>query len=221
MDDKSQESGAGASADESYALTLKKQCIINLYLQSKSAKFYNAINNLITFPNIVIGGIMSITIFSTSNTYWKITSGALAIASTILSSLSKQLGAGERAQLHCTMVRHYNSLINDLNIFTHSPCMSSADKKNTMERIRQHMNKLFDMQPEPSSWAVRNFEKRYKTFVETALFDDFETAALRSAHYVEKRLSRIKPVSSSSAQANGSPDTSGASRVRSSAVPDA
>lgn len=196
------------NSQEDYARTLKKQCIINLYLQSKSAKIYNIINNLITFPNIIIGGIMSITIFSTSNAYWKITSGALAIASTVLSSLSKQLGAGEKAQLHCTMVRHYNSLINDLNIFTHSPNMTSADKKNTMERIRQHMNKLFDMQPEPSSWAIRDFEKRYKMFVETAMFDDFETAALRSAHYVEKRLSRIKPVSTTSAQTHGSPDAS-------------
>jgi hypothetical protein len=131
---------------------------------------------------------MSVSILSTNSQYWRITTGALAIASTILTSISKQLGAGERAQLHCAMVRQYNSLIQDLNMIIH---LNAADKKSIMDRVRQHMNRLFDMQPEPSYFAISSYETRYKKKLEEALFEDFEAAALQHAAFVEMRLSRL------------------------------
>lgn len=180
--------------DEDYAQILKRQCVINLFLQSKSARVYNLIQTCLTIPNIIIGGVMSVSIFSTSSQYWRITTGALAIASTILTSVSKQLGAGERAQLHCAMVRQYNSLIQDLNMIIHmNQSVDAAEKKVLIERVRQHLNRLFDMQPEPSYFAITSYENRYKKKLEEALFEDFETAALQHAAFVEMRLSRSKP----------------------------
>jgi hypothetical protein len=192
---------------DEYAQILKKQCIINLYLQSKSAKVYSFLQNALTIPNIVIGGIMSVTIFSVTNEGWKITAGVLAIISTILTSMTKQFGAGERSQMHCAMVRQYNSLIQELDMFIHMKHVTEDDKKACMERVRQQLNKLFDMQPDPSMFAVMQYEKQYKTHIETAMFDEFETAALHNASYVERRLSRTKPPSISLREAHGAPDT--------------
>lgn len=182
---------------EEYAQILKKQCVINLYLQSKSAKVYSMIQNILTLPNIVIGGILSVAIFSTSHDYWRLTTGALAIGSTILTSMSKHFGAGERAQMHCSMVRHYTSLIQEIDMILHMKHLSDTEKRATMDSVRQHLNKLFDMQPEPSVFAVKQYEKQYKTNIEKAMFDAFETAALQNASYVERRLSRAKPLSAS------------------------
>lgn len=176
--------------DRDYAHMLRRQCIINLFLQSKSARIYGLLQTCITIPNIVIGGVMSITIFSTTSPLWRVATGGLAIASTILTSLSKQLGAGERAQLHCAMVRQYNSLIQELNTYIHA---SSSRGDHQMDRIRQQMNKLFEMQPEPSYFAINTYEKRYKRNIEEALFDELETVAMQNAAYVELRLSRTKP----------------------------
>lgn len=192
---------------EEYAQILKKQCIINLYLQSKSAKVYNTIQNIITIPNIIIGGVMSVAIFSTSHDYWRITTGALAITSTILASMSKHFGAGERSQMHCSMVRHYNSLIQEIDMVLHLKDISEEEKHATMDRVRQQLNKLFDMQPEPSMFAVRQYENQYKTKIENAMFDAFETAALQNAAYVERRLSRIKPRGSLEAHRSSDPST--------------
>lgn len=181
--------------EDEYAQLLKRQCIVNLFLQSKSARINNTIQSCLTLPNIVIGAIMSISIFSTSSEYWRITSGALAIASTVLTSLSKQLGAGEKAQLHCAMVRQYTSLIQELTMFIHINNPDPEHRRAFMERIRQQINKLVDMQPEPNYFAVRLYEGRYKKRIEEALFDDLETAAMQNATYVEMRLSRTKPTS--------------------------
>lgn len=183
------------SDEDEYAQILKRQCIVNLFLQSKSARVYNLIHTLLTIPNIVIGGVMSVSIFSTSSPYWRITTGALAITSTVLTAVAKQFGAGERAQLHCAMVRQYNSLIHELNTVIHIHNMSPDEKRTMIDRVRQQLNKLFDMQPEPSYYATHAYENRYKKKIEEALFEDFETAAMQNAAYVEMRLSRTKPSS--------------------------
>jgi hypothetical protein len=177
-----------------YAHVLNRQCIIHLFLQSKSARIYNFVQSCITVPNIVIGGIMSISIFSTTSEYWRLTTGGLAIATTILSSLSKHVAAGERAQLHCSVVRQYQSLIQEIDAYiqmlrTQPP--NTTEKRYLMDRVHQHLNRLYDIQPEPSYWAINDYEKRYKKKLEEALFDELESAALQNAAYVQLRLSRV------------------------------
>lgn len=106
--------------------------------------------------------------------------------------------------MHCAMVRHYKSLIQELDMFMHLSTVSADEKKQFIDRIHQQLNKLFDLQPEPSVLAIRQFEQQYKTNIETAMFDAFETAALHNAAYVERRLSRIKPSVRVSLVAQGS-----------------
>lgn len=172
-------------------LMLKKQCLVHMFLQSKSASIHNIIHNSLTIPNIMIGGILSITIFSTSNTYWKVTTGALAITSTLLSSLSKHLSSGERSHVHCNAVKDYMSLLQELNVSI--PTASSIEeKRKILERVRDSLNKLYDSQPEPSRFAVATFESRYKKNIEEALYDDFEDMTIRSATYVQNRISFVK-----------------------------
>lgn len=173
-------------------LTLKKQCLVHMFLQSKSASIHNIIHNSLTIPNIVIGGILSITIFSTSNSYWKATTGALAIASTLLSSVSKHMSSGERAHVHCGVVKEYMSLLQDLNIAIPT-CRDIEEKRRIIVHVREQLNKLFDSQPEPSRFAVSIFEQRYKKNIEAALYDDFEDMTVRSATYVRNRISLVKP----------------------------
>lgn len=170
-----------------YALILKRQCIINLFLQSKSARFYNAINTCMVVPNILIGGVLSVSIFSTSSSYWRTSTGVLAIVSTALSSLAKHIGAGERAQLHCAMVRQYSSIIQDIDMYLHG-----APDADFIDRIRHQLGRLFDLQPQPSYFAVRQYEHKYKKDIEMAMFDEFEAVAMQNASYVAMRLSRIR-----------------------------
>lgn len=173
------------------AVQLRKQCLIHLYLQSTSATLCHTIHNLISIPNIIIGGVLSITIFSTSNPVWKITTGMLAISSTVLSSLAKNLSPGERAHLHCNVVREYMSLLQDLN--TVHTTTDVEEKKKVVVGVRAQLHKLFDIQPEPSKYAVIQFEKKYKKNIQDALYEDFETITVRNAASVQSRLSMTKP----------------------------
>ena len=171
--------------EKNVLLNLKKHCLVHMFLQSSSAYISSTIQSIITIPNIIIGGVLSVTIFSTDSYTWKISTGVLAVLSTILSSLQKQLAAGERAQVHVAAVRQYQILVRDINIHL-SFSMGQQEKIDFIREVKSEMDKIFTIQPEASMFAIKFFQNRYHTRIEDALFDDFEKMVLGNAEVVER-----------------------------------
>lgn len=156
---------------------LKKVCVLNMYVQSSSAHVYDIINNLLTIPNIIVGGVMSVSIFSTNCGPTRVASGILAIVSTILSSLTKQIGAGERAQQHCFVVKEYHSLIRNIDVnMMLERSLEPNDRELFIREVQNEIDRLYMVQPEPSWFAIRQFEKRYRN-IDTLFFPEIERYA--------------------------------------------
>lgn len=176
-------------------LDLKRTCLIHMFLQTGSAYVNNVLQNAITIPNIILGAILSITIFSSTEPKWKTASGVMAVISTILSSIGKQMGAGERAQLHCSVVRQYQALIRDINTNLLMPDMSDDEKVLFIRTTKAEIDKLFSIQPDASIFVIRNFEKKYHKHIEMVLYPEFsnmEEVAVRNANRISKRYSRYQ-----------------------------
>lgn len=171
---------------------LKKQCLIQLHLQSTSAYWFHYMHSGMSFSNILLGSILSISLFSTSSPTWKIASGVMAISSTFLTTLSKQLGIAERAQLHCTVVKQYHSLIQDMNIFMGSSIRGQTTAE-FIKKTKIMMDKLMDMQPVPSLWIVKKYERTFKQSLEQLLFPEFEKLVTERALRWSSRASRFQP----------------------------
>lgn len=180
---------------------LKKQCLIQLHLQSSSAYMFHYIHSGMTFSNILLGSILSISLFSTSSPSWKIASGVMAITSTFLTTLSKQLGIPERAQVHCTVVRQYHSLIQDINIYIASS-VHSLTVSEFIQKTKIMMDKLMDMQPVPSLWIVQRYEHKFKQSLEDLLFPEFEKNVTQRAVRWSSRASRFQPKTNGSSEAH-------------------
>lgn len=176
-------------------MDLKKTCLIHMLLQSGSAHVNNLIQNAITVPNIVIGAVLSVSIFSATNEKWKFASGIMAVVSTILTSLGKHMGAGERAQMHCSVVRQYQALIRDINTNLLMPNMTEEEKVLFIRTTKAEIDKLFSIQPDASRWIIRDFERKYHKHVELVLYPEFsniEQTIVRNADRVSKRISKVR-----------------------------
>lgn len=159
--------------EEKQILTeLKKTCLIHMFLQSGSAYVNNVVHNAITLPNIGIGAVLSVSIFSTEDPKWKLASGILALTTTVLSALSRQLGASERAHLHASVAKQYQGLIRDVNMKLLMPCQQE-DRSQFIITVKNEIDKLFSIQPEPSIHVMRQFERKYHKHIEMALYPEF------------------------------------------------
>lgn len=166
---------------------VKKQCLFGLYLQSRSAYINYLIYNFLVLPNIVVGGFLSVSIFTTSGGVWKIVGGALALTSTVLTGLIKHTGAAEKAQLHCLVIREYQRLIQDINMYLHS---SPAATSEIIQTVRKEMDKIISMQPDPSVWMLHRFNHKYRDRFETMIIHDLEKHMVQEAMEVHYRVSR-------------------------------
>lgn len=169
---------------------MKKQALLGLYSQSQSAYIHHIVHNCLTVPNILMGGFLSVSLFATNAGAWKIAGGVIALASTVLTGLSKHVGAAEKAQLHCLAVREYQRLIHDINMYMHSPLGQNPNE--IIQALRKDMDRVIGLQPDPSLWMMQRFHNVYRTKLEKMLFHDFEKIMLDGAQVVNNRVS-IQP----------------------------
>jgi hypothetical protein len=160
-----------------------------MYLQAGSAYLYHAADHALTVPNIAIGAVLSVSILRTCAPPWRIGSGALAIVSTVLSSLAKHVNAGERAQLHCHAVRQYQALVHDIDVRLLETSLTEEEKTWALRLCKLEMDKVLSTQPEPMFIVVKHFERKYQDSLEHALYPEFEAITIRHADAVNRRIS--------------------------------
>jgi hypothetical protein len=170
---------------------LKRTCMVHMLLQSGSAYLNYILHNCITLPNITLGAVTSVSIFSTTDSRWRIASGVMAIGATVLTGLGRHLGSGEKAQLHASVTKQYHGIICDIN----TKCLmdvDSADRMRFIEHVKTEIDRLVSIQPEPSLWVVRRFEKKYNSYLANMLSPDFgnlEEHFMQAAERISKRVS--------------------------------
>ncbi len=173
--------------EEQQALVeIKKQCLYGLYVHSRSACINHLINNALVVPNIIIGSVLSVSLFTTSTGPWKTAGGALALTSTILTGVTKHIGAAEKSQLHCLVVREYQRLIQDINIYLHTPVDNPMA---IIQALRNDIEKIIGLQPDPSVWVLYRFDKVHRKRFESMMVHDFEKIMLHEASNVHRRIS--------------------------------
>lgn len=170
---------------------MKKTCLIHMYLQSGSAFQNYLLNNFITLPNIILGAVTSVSLFSTSDASWRIASGVMAICSTILTGLSRQMSPGEKAQLHSSITNQYQTIIRNINMKMMLD-VTSDEKQRWIDQVKNDIDRLISIQPQPSIIVIRQFEKKYHSQIENIMYPEFagfEELIIKKAEIINKRVS--------------------------------
>lgn len=152
---------------------LRKSCLIHLHLQSQSAYYFHMLHNFITIPNILMGAVLSVSLFSVENERWRLASGILAVSVTFLSSLNKQLAPGEKSQLHCFVARQYERIYRDIRMNVNM-LTDESQQRMFITTLKSEVDKIFGMQPDPPMSIMRHFEKRNKKSVEDIMYPEME-----------------------------------------------
>lgn len=158
----------------------RKDVVIQLYLQSGSSYYYVTVYNWITIPHIIVGSILSVSIFITGNVYpWTIVTGLLAILQTFMSGLIRHIGASEKAYQYQLSAREYQTLLRsiDMTLSMTATMRPSVDK--FIESINRELNRIATKQTDPVLFVIHRFNKRIKK-LDDMLIKELETASHES-----------------------------------------
>jgi hypothetical protein len=155
----------------------KRQIAMNLYLQIGSSYYYQWIYNALTIPNIVLGGALSVTIFTElDNTIGlRFTMGVLAMLSTILTTSMRHIGAAEKAQEYRLASRSYQSLLRSINMtLTLNPAQRpNADEYLTL--VRKEIDRITNMQCDPVIHVLKQFDRRFSHTFDHIMWKELES----------------------------------------------
>ncbi len=139
----------------------KAKTFIYLWLHTYSMYYYDRLNDLLTYPILIISAASAATIFTTDSNIANILVGILTLFNALLTSMSQHLNPGILLQQHCTMNKRYMNLIRNIDT-----CLSLSEDMRPhpilfIERIGVEIDNLGEYQLEAPSSVIATFEKKY------------------------------------------------------------
>lgn len=141
----------------------KSKLFVEMWLQEKSKEFYSNINNVLTYPIIIISSISSATLFSTRSDAIKYVVGGLSLTTGILTAISRQMRPAELFQQHATATLRYQALIRSIDTYLSLPTemRTESDPITYMRKLETEIASLMENQVNAPPYVKRQFESRF------------------------------------------------------------
>lgn len=159
-------------AHESILQGWKVSAFIDMWLQNKSADYYRTVENLVTFPVIILSSASSISLFAARYDWTKyLVSGANIIVG-LLTAMGRQLQCNEKCQEHSSMAGKYQSLIRAIDTCLDLPKHMRPNPNVLIEKLGSEIDGLSSSHLTPPYFVVKSFESTYGPIHQLMFGDD-------------------------------------------------
>lgn len=160
--------------NDNYEIILKEwkaQLFTKMWLQDRSAYYYNIISNILSYSIILLTAFSSATLFSTEDIIFKYIIGSISLFNGILVTLSRQIKPGEKYQKFLLMSRKYMKLIKKIDKMIDIPRNMRTNPEDFIEKIKNEIDTLNKEELTPPFRIIKSFENKYGK-VEEALYGE-------------------------------------------------
>jgi hypothetical protein len=140
----------------------RNKLFVQLWLQEHSMYFYSILNNVFTYPIIVISSLSSAALLSTNSAPLKYTVAGLSLVTGILTAISRQMKPAELYQQHALTTLRYQTLLRMIDTYVNLPPTLREEHPTTfMKRIEADIATLMETQINPPPFVKHKFEKNF------------------------------------------------------------
>lgn len=140
----------------------KAKCFVNMWLQSKSRYYYAFIQNILTYPIIIITSCSGAVLFSYQFVTINYIVGILSLIAGILMAVMRQLKPEELGHTFSMTMRKYQTLIRKIDtILDVPPHMRKMTPESCIDKITYEIDSIIDSQLYPPIQIVWEFEKTF------------------------------------------------------------
>ena len=179
--------GSGAVHDwrESHQLLLhewKRQAAVCLWLQIASHYHYSRINNILTYPTVIITAFTSVGVWGIEgSTAGKYVMSSVSLVAGILATVSKHCRAAEKSNEFQLRSKEYLAIIREIDYILALDEDQRPEVGETLMRIRATFDRIMDLQLDPPLRVIRAYEDRFRS-LESSMFGSALVRELESSH---------------------------------------
>lgn len=140
----------------------KARCFVNMWLQRKSAAYFNSVHTALSFPVIIISSFGGATLFSLKSVVMNYVIGVLSLLSGIFMAVIRQMKPGELSLAYSMTTKRYQVLIRKIDTTLDlTPDMRRMKGEDFIESVILDMDAIAETQLYPPSFVVAMFEKKF------------------------------------------------------------
>lgn len=163
---------AWSDAHERILQDWKITAFIDMWLQSKSADYYRSMENMITFPVVLLSSASSVTLFSSKYFWTKFIVSIANVLVGVLTAFSRQMKCNELYQEHSNTCGRYQALIRAIDTCLDLPRHMRPNPDVLIEKLGCEIDSLSATHLTPPYYVIKVFEKTYGPIHQLMFGDD-------------------------------------------------
>lgn len=139
----------------------KAQAFINMWLHSKSSYYYNTVNNILTYPVIILSAVSGATLFATDFYITRFIIAILSLITVIVACLLLELSPDQKSEQYLDISRKYTTLIRNIDYCLSIPFHMRENPVKFIENINIELENIADIEDIIPKFIINKFEKKY------------------------------------------------------------
>lgn len=139
----------------------KARSFVYMWLQLKSGYYYMYINDLLTYPVIVLSSISSATLFASDDYIARIIIAVFSIISVILTGVLLELCPGQKTEEHSACMKRHATLIRNIDYCLSLPPQMRTDPIGFIDKVSTEMDFISENDNVIPKRVIHKFENRF------------------------------------------------------------
>jgi hypothetical protein len=139
----------------------KARAFINMWLQLHSSYHYKFLNNVLTFPVIILSSISGATIFALDNQTARYVIATFSIMSVIMTSLMMEFAPDQKQEEHLSITRQYIKMIKEIDYCLSLPVDMRPEPIQYIDKINGEFDNISETEAIVPKNVIRKFEIKF------------------------------------------------------------
>ena len=146
---------------EKIVVEWRAKSFVNMWLQLKSAYYYETINDILTYPMIVFSSVSGATIFATDTLYTRLIIAILSLITVVITGILIEVRPGQKAEAHFACMRCYTALIRNMDYCTSLPFNLRPEPIHYIDKVNNEIIRMSDQDILIPKFIITKFEKKF------------------------------------------------------------
>ena len=149
------------NAYEKIVVEWRAKSFVNMWLQLKSGYYYERINDVLTYPMIILSSVSGATIFVSDNEYLRLVTACLSLITIIITGMLVEVRPGQKAESHYACMRAYTSLIRNMDYCISLPIELRPEPISYIDKVNNEMTHIADQDVIIPRNILTHFNKKF------------------------------------------------------------
>lgn len=139
----------------------KAKSFVYMWLQLKSGYHFIFLNNILTYPVIILSSVTSAALFTSDNELLRTILAIFSVITVVLTGIALEISPGEKLEKHMSSMKRHATLIRNIDYCLSLPKHMRADPTIFIEKVSIEMDFIAENENVVPRYVIRRFEKKF------------------------------------------------------------